>query len=749
MSIGDATNEGAQRAEALHSAVAAAVAGAGGGIADAGERVLAVIGEQMGLHAGVLWRFDGAGEQLVPSTTWTARDGLDDFFADSRSRVFSSNEGLPGIVWSTRRVAWYADLTDERRYWRAAAAARAGLHTAIGIPLVARGEIVGVAELLSVNALQPDPELVAVYETLGPRIGELLERLYADAAIAESDARKAAVLEASLDAVLTGDADGRILETNRAATELLGWLPDEMVGRRVGELLVPPELRDRHEAGLRRFAETGQSHLIGTRYETEALHRDGSRIPVELTINRVRLPGPPVLTVFVRDLRERRRIEQERARLLASETAARVSAQAAWSKLRLVSDVSEMLARTLTYPEAFERLAERTVLDVADLCLVDIVDERGDITRVAARHRDPLLQPLADRLAGEFVPRQAGAHPAPYAIRTGAPQFSPVMSEEFLRSTCVNEEHYRVVRRLGFQSYITVPLTVRDRVLGALTLISTDPNRRYDREDVAVAEELARRAAVRIDNARLYQERDRVAHVLQQGLLPRMLPQVPRLELAARYLPSGEGLEAGGDFYDVFASGPDRWALVIGDVCGKGPEAAAGMGLARPALRALARAYRSPSRLLRALNQELLDQIAANRFVTVAYVQAQPRKESGLTLTACLGGHAPAVLCTATGHVRDVGLTGTLLGVVPKVTLREQRTAMRRGDLLLLHTDGLADDIDSPAPFSHDDIRRLLARMAGSSAEQVAVEIEREMRTRSGGGRPADDVAYLVARCVE
>ena len=327
-------------------------------------------------------------------------------------------------------------------------------------------------------------------------------------------------------------------------------------------------------------------------------------------------------------------------------------------------------------------------------------------------------------------------------------QFSPVMSEEFLRATCVSEEHYRIVRRLGFQSYITVPLAARERVLGALTLISTDPGRRYDREDVAVAEELARRAAVRIDNARLYQERDRVAHVLQQGLLPRMLPQVPRLELAARYFPAGEGLEAGGDFYDVFSAGNDRWALVIGDVCGKGPEAAAGMGLARPALRALARAYRSPSRLLRALNQELLDQISASRFVTVAYVQVQPRKESGLTLTACLGGHPPGLLA-GSGRVRDIGLTGTLLGVVPKVALAEQRTHMRKGDLLLLYTDGLADEPGSPAPFTHDDLRALLTGMAGASAERAAVEIEQQLSERRRGSRWADDVAYLVARCVE
>ena len=316
-------------------------------------------------------------------------------------------------------------------------------------------------------------------------------------------------------------------------------------------------------------------------------------MPIELTVTRVDLSEKMLLTAFLRDLRERRAIEAERLRLLEAETASRVSAEAAWQRLRLVSDVSELLAATFSYPEAFERLAERVVLDIADLCLIDTVSESGAIKRVAARHRDSEKQALTARLIHEFAPEPQGSHPAPGVIRTGQPRFSPFMSDEFLRSTCRNDDHYKLVKALGFQSYITVPLTARTRILGALTMVSTHAHHRYTEEDVVVAEEIARRAAVRIDNARLYQERDRVARVLQQGLLPKRLPAVPGLEVAARYSPAGDGIEAGGDFYDVFAVGDDRWGFVIGDVCGKGPEAAAGMGLARPTLRALARTHRA------------------------------------------------------------------------------------------------------------------------------------------------------------
>jgi PAS domain S-box-containing protein len=568
-----------------------------------------------------------------------------------------------------------------------------------------------------------------------------------DGAAHSAQARRAAVLDASLDAVITADADGRVTEASAAVGALLGWTAEELVGRRVGDVIVPPDLRERHEAGLRRYVETGEAHILGRRVELEALHRDGSRVPVELTLIRLDLPGPPVLAAFLRDVGEKRRVETERARLLEAERSARASAEAAWLRLRLVSDVSELLAATFSYPEAFERLADRVVASIADLCLIDTIDARGGIHRVVARHRSAAAQPLADRLVREFAPLPQGPHPAAGVIRTAHASFSPFMTEEFLRSTCRDEEHYELVRALGFESYITVPLMARSRILGALTLVSTDPAHRYTEQDLAVAEEIARRAAVRIDNARLYQERDRVAHTLQQGLLPQHLPDVPRLELAARYVPAGEGVEAGGDFYDVFPSAPGRWGLVIGDVCGKGPEAAVRMGLARPALRALARVYRRPARLLRALNEELLEHAADGRFLTVAYVQARVDGEA-VELTTTLAGHPAGILARSGGTVTPVGLRGTLLGVFADVQLREHRVRMEPGDVLLLYTDGLADEPPSPALTTPAELAAFLAEHRREGAERIAARIEARFEAAAPptvGMR--DDVAFIVVRC--
>ncbi|MGN6379742.1 MAG: SpoIIE family protein phosphatase [Gaiellales bacterium] len=731
----------------LESAVMLAVAESRG-IGDAGERVLGAIAAHLGMQTGVLWRLDPAGECLVVSATWSAHGGAAEFLDESRGRRFARGDGLPGAAWVRGESIWIPDVSSSALYVRAAAAQAAGLRGAVGIPLTAHGSAAGVVELLAPNVVEANPAVSRMLEELGSQVGRLLERVHADETIAESEARKAAVLDAALDAIVTADAEGRILEANRTVAGLLGWEPQDLIGARIVDTLVPPELRDDHTIGFAGYVETGEGRMAGRRMEVDALHRSGERVPVELTVTRIDRPGPPIFTAYLRDTRARRQVDEERARLLSAETAARTSAEAAWQRLRLVSDVSELLAVVFSYPEAFERLSERVVADIADICLIDTVDERGAITRVAAKHRDERMQPLADRLRREFAPDVGGAHPVASVVKTTRARFSPFMSDEFLRATCRSDEHYELVQALGFQSYITVPLIARTRTLGALTLVSTDPNRRYTEQDLAVAEEIARRASIRIDNARLYQERDRVAHVLQQGLLPRRLPEVPGLAVATRYFPAGAGIEAGGDFYDVFAAGSQRWGLVIGDVCGKGPEAAAGMAIARPALRALAHAYRRPTRLLHALNDELLDQGVDGRFLTLAYVQVRVTGDTGAELTTCLAGHHPAIVVTRGGVVRDVGRPGTLLGLYRDISLHEQRTRLNRGDTLLLYTDGLADEPVSPAPMTRDELASLIVEHRGEDVERLAARIERAVRSASRrADGPDDDIAYLLVRC--
>ena len=169
-----------------------------------------------------------------------------------------------------------------------------------------------------------------------------------------------------------------------------------------------------------------------------------------------------------------------------------------------------------------------------------------------------------------------------------------------------------------------MPLVARGRILGAATFFYGMSGRRYGADDLVLAEELAGRAAVAIDNARLYRGQKEIAHTLQQSLLPPELPTIPGIELAACYLPAGEGIEVGGDFYDVFETLDHAWAVVLGDVTGKGPAAAALTALARYTVRAVAMDERQPSRILASLNDAILRQRPGERFITVALLRLEP-----------------------------------------------------------------------------------------------------------------------------
>ena len=191
-------------------------------------------------------------------------------------------------------------------------------------------------------------------------------------------------------------------------------------------------------------------------------------------------------------------------------------------------------------------------------------------------------------------------------LRTGESQLWPHIPDELIVEAARDEEHLRLIRALGMVSAMVVPMRVRDRVLGAITFVSAESGRTFNAGDLRLAEDLALRAATAVENARLYRARSAIAQTLQASLLPPMLPEVPGVEVAALYRAAGEGHEVGGDFYDLFATTEDHWFAVIGDVCGKGAEAAAVTALARYTIRAAAARRRSPAAILRWVNEVML-----------------------------------------------------------------------------------------------------------------------------------------------
>jgi serine phosphatase RsbU (regulator of sigma subunit) len=287
------------------------------------------------------------------------------------------------------------------------------------------------------------------------------------------------------------------------------------------------------------------------------------------------------------------------------------------------------------------------------------------------------------------------------------------------------------------------PMMLRDRVLGVITFASAESGRRYDELDLSLAQDLALRAAAAVENARLYETAATIADTLQASLLPPTLPEVPGAELAAVYRPAGR-LEVGGDFYDVFSVTEDQWYLVVGDVCGKGAEAAAVTALARYTIRAAAVRRRAPSEILRWLSDAMLKQSdSPRRFCTIACAQLDLGQPTPRVTVAC-GGHPLPLVVRADGATEEVGSPGTLLGLVAEPHLDDRSIELRRGDTLLLYTDGLTE-AGAPAHVWTPAELATAAREAARGSTEATVE---RLLDAAIGSLAAvrDDVAVLALR---
>jgi serine phosphatase RsbU (regulator of sigma subunit) len=269
----------------------------------------------------------------------------------------------------------------------------------------------------------------------------------------------------------------------------------------------------------------------------------------------------------------------------------------------------------------------------------------------------------------------------------------------------------------------------------------------FDHDDADFLQSVADSLAVAIDRAQAFDQRDRMATALEGALLPTSVPRVPGFEVATMYRPSHFGDEVGGDFYDVFGEG-DVWYLAIGDVCGKGPEAAAIMGMTRIALRSLAREddARPLPEVLGLLNDFLLEsELMGDRFCTVCVARIRVTN-GGATVTTCLGGHPPPLLIRSSGSLESLGTPGSLLGLFADVSLHEARAELRRGDGIALFTDGVTElSVERPEEGERL-LRSALSTAADEDAAGVVKTVERSVLDPRGELR--DDAALVVAKRV-
>ncbi|HYP24064.1 MAG TPA: SpoIIE family protein phosphatase [Actinomycetota bacterium] len=712
-----------------------------GSLAEAAPRLLRAVADGFGWACGTLWRVDHDTEMLrcVDVYTQTGTD-TQSFVEVSRALLVPRGGGLPGIVWESGKPEWVTNVHENPDFVRSSAARQAGLHAAILFPVHCAESLTGVLEFFSPEIREPDVELLRMMEAIGGQIGQFIERENAQEEVRTSEARKSAILEAALDCVVSMDGNGRVVEFNPMAEKVFGYRREDVIGKEMAELIIPPALRDRHREGLARYLRTGEGPVVGSRIEITAQRADGTEFPVELAITRVAVPGPPLFTGYLRDITDRAQAEEERRRLLASEQEARAAAEAAQQRLAFLAVASAQMSSSLDYRETLQTLVDLAVPRMADWCFVDVLQEDNAHVRVALAYADPAQADLAQELqqpspTGERVGVQT-------VLKGGRSILVDHYTDDVFDELGVTEERRSLLRRLGPKSHMIVPLQARGRVLGALVLLST--TNVYTQDDLHLAEELARRAAIAIDNARLFQERTHVARTLQKSLLPPTLPEIPGIDLAARYEPAGEANEVGGDFFDAFRWGRRRWAIVIGDVSGKGADAAAVTGLARHTLRAAALAQRSPSAILGVLNEALLADGPKEKFSTVVFATLE-NTDDGVCLTAASGGHPPPLVLRRDGKLEELAVPGTLIGVFKDVELTDQFTYLEPGDMVVFYTDGVTD-----IPGLEDESQPLLVetflRAAASSDPRVVADEIVKAAVEVQNGAPSDDIALIVLR---
>lgn len=424
---------------------------------------------------------------------------------------------------------------------------------------------------------------------------------------------------------------------------------------------------------------------------------------------------------------------EEAREAVAAEREARLAAERAQERLAFLAEASSVLASSvLDLETTLAQVVDLAVPRLADGCAVHLVDERGANHSVAVTHVDPAKIAWVGELAQETAASDGGR---------------VIQRDVVDESDTVN-------------AVAVLPLRSQSRAVGALTLV-VEAARRFDAADLQLAEQLAVRAGTAIENARLFSDRSRVARSLQASLLPPSLPAVPGLELGARYAPAGEGVEVGGDFYDAFAVEGGRWLLVVGDVRGKGVDAAAVTGLARHTIRSIALYESTPSVILAHLNRVLLaaeaDRIAAlhsfentaweltePRFCTVAVAVVEPR-QGAADVVVCSGGHPLPLVARADGSVQSAGRPGSLLGASSDIELHDVKVALGPGDALVCFTDGIVERHRGRHFFDETGIAGVLADAAGSDAATLAARIELDARNLFTD-KPHDDMAVLVAR---
>ena len=559
----------------------------------------------------------------------------------------------------------------------------------------------------------------------GLLISRLLERTAREAAVAaersrvlrQSEAGIRAIVESAPDAFVTIELDGTVANWNHEAERTFGIAAEEAIGRDIADLIFDDEEakaahRERRRSDLRK------SDSTPSRTEVELVRHDGTRFPAEVTVSRVGAEDRIVLAAFIRDISYRVEQERERAELFREQAAREEAEQMAG----IVHGLQVLLDAALAHnrlDEMLDALAPR-VCEVlsADVATILLAEEDGSLTLRASTAGRPEGEPLRiDRGAG--IAGRVAARGEPLLVQDPAPEdvVDPAL------------------RRL--QSILSVPLLAGESVTGVIQVGVPAP-RRFSEEDLLLLGLAADRVALAVDHARIYEREHRIAETLQRSLLPERLPDLPGLDVAARYLPAASEAEVGGDWYDVIPIGSGRVGLVMGDVAGKGLVAASMVGRLRSAMRAYTLEGHDPPTVVDRLNQLVWSELEESQMATLLYLVVDPTENAVSWVNA---GHLPPLILEADGSARFLeGSPSVPLGVQPFPCYRQASEQTSAGTTLLLYTDGL---VERPGELLDHGLARLAAALKGGDGAPDRM-LDQVLDTLVPEGAASDDIALLA-----
>ncbi|MGW5474381.1 SpoIIE family protein phosphatase [Streptomyces chartreusis] len=422
--------------------------------------------------------------------------------------------------------------------------------------------------------------------------------------------------------------------------------------------------------------------------------------------------------------------------------------------LSFLVEASDLLAGTLDRDQTLALMAQMTVPTLATWCAVyTIADQASEPYLSYVLHEDEELIDGIKSLLSKIPPPDPVPTPGARVWSAPAESAHEAALRTSMRSLGLGEPIGRISAGIGPTlatasavggETVVLPLVARNRVIGMLTL-GKPTDEHFRQEILELAEDLSRRAALALDNARLYSERTAISQSLQRSLLPPELPEIDGVEVEVIYRAAGEGNEVGGDFYDLFPISDGAYGFAIGDVCGTGPNAAAVTGLARHALRLLAREGLSGPAVLERLNSAILDEGARSRFLTLLYGELRPQEDGSAELKVVCAGHPLPLRLRQDGTVEPAAEPQPLLGVMEDLELYEQTVTLDPGDVLLCVTDGVTERREGTRMLGDDGLTDVLTTCTGLTAGAVAARIMRAVE-RFASDAPSDDMAILAMR---